>query len=63
MKDAPKLDTAKKGAAYTGIAPYPKESGKMKCGQQISPMGDKQLITLPINYCESSKACYDFRYT
>lgn len=41
-----KLDTAKKCTAYVGIALYPKESGKMKCGYQISPMGDKQLETL-----------------
>lgn len=50
-----KLDTAKKCAAYAGIAPYPKESGKMKCGHRISPMGDKQLKTLLFMCARSAK--------
>ena len=50
-----KLDTAKKCAAYAGIAPYPKESGKMKCGHKISPMGDKQLKTLLFLCARSAK--------
>lgn len=50
-----KLDTAKKCAAYAGIAPYPKESGTMKCPHQISHMGDKQLKTLLFMCARSAK--------
>lgn len=45
----------KKCTAYAGIAPYPKESGKMKCGHQISPMDNKQLKTLLFQCAHSAK--------
>lgn len=50
-----KLDTAKKCAAYAGIAPYPNESGTIKCPHQISHMGDKQLKTLLFMCARSAK--------
>ena len=50
-----KLDTAKRCAAYAGIAPYPKESGKMKCNNHSSPLGDKHLKSLLFLCARSAK--------
>lgn len=50
-----KLDTAKKCAAYASLAPYPKESGTMKCNGRTSSMGDKRLKTLLFLCARSAK--------